>query len=99
MQCVQWLLEDTSAADEMSDDNSRFALIHLTIQNGQDDCLKCLLAYIRDKYLELGKLTACRFNLAQSFLLYDVSFLGLVFLSFKTISKVHTIHAKTKDCQ
>lgn len=53
MQRVQWLLEDTSAADEMSDDNSRFALIHLTIQNGQDDCLKCLLAYIRDKYLEL----------------------------------------------
>ena len=59
MQCVQWLLEETSAADEMSNNVSRSALIHLTIKSGQDECLKCLLAYIRDKYLELGKSSVC----------------------------------------
>jgi len=53
VQCVHWLLEETSAADEMSNNASRSALIHLTIKSGQDECLKCLLAYIRDKYLEL----------------------------------------------
>ena len=54
---MQWLLEDTSAADEMSDNSSRFTLLQLTIQSGQDGCLKCLLAYIAMKYLELGKLS------------------------------------------
>ena len=39
----------------MAEVTSRFALFHLTIQNGQDDCLKCLLEYVKDKYLELGK--------------------------------------------
>ena len=55
MQCVQWLLEQTSAAEEMSNNASRSALLHLTIQSGQDECFRCLLAYIRDKFLELGK--------------------------------------------
>ena len=56
MPCVQWLLDDTSAADEMSNNAARFGLIQLAIQSGQDDCLKCLLSYISVKYLELGNL-------------------------------------------
>lgn len=53
VQCVQWLLEETSAAEEMSDNATRAALMHLTIQSGQDACLGCLLAHIRDKFLDL----------------------------------------------
>lgn len=53
VQCVNWLLEETSAADEISNLASRSALIHEAIQHEQDGSLRCLLAYIRDKHLEL----------------------------------------------
>lgn len=53
VQCAQWLLENTSSADEMSNNSGRFALIQLTVQSGQDECLKYLLSYISGKYLEL----------------------------------------------
>lgn len=56
VQCAQWLLENTSSADEMSSNPGRLALIQLTIQSGQDECLKYLLSYISGKYLELGKM-------------------------------------------
>ena len=55
VQCVDWLLEETSAADEISNLASRSALIHEAIQHEQDGSLRCLLAYIRDKHLELGE--------------------------------------------
>ena len=55
VQCVEWLLEETSAADEISNLTSRSALIHAAIEHGQDESLRCLLAYIRDKHLELGE--------------------------------------------
>lgn len=53
VQCAQWLLENTSSADEMSNNPGRLALIQQTIQSGQDECLKYLLSYISGKYLEL----------------------------------------------
>lgn len=40
----------------MSNNAARFGLIQLTIQSGQDDCLKYLLSYISAKYLELGNI-------------------------------------------
>lgn len=55
VQCVEWLLEETSAASEVSNLTSRSALIQAAIQHGQDESLRCLLAYIRDKHLELGE--------------------------------------------
>ena len=39
----------------MTSNASRSALIHEAIQNGHEECLRCLLAYTRDNCLELGK--------------------------------------------
>ncbi|XP_078356429.1 uncharacterized protein LOC144641257 isoform X2 [Oculina patagonica] len=65
VQCVQWLLDHTSATEEMSNNAGRFALIQLTIQNGKDDCLKCLLSYISAKYLELDVADSAGVTLAH----------------------------------
>lgn len=53
VRCVEWLLEKTSASNEMTSNASRSALIHEAIQNGHEECLRCLLAYTRDNCLEL----------------------------------------------
>lgn len=63
--CVQWLLDNTSAANEMSNSAARFGLIQLTIQSGQDDCLKYLLSYISAKYLELDVADSAGVTLAH----------------------------------
>lgn len=63
--CAQWLLDDTSAADEMSNNAARFGLIQLTIQSGQDDCLKYLLSYISAKFLELDVADSAGMTLAH----------------------------------